>query len=47
MAFLMPAVTALVASLFADEIAETVERTYYPADPPGKPLPSAGRFSKA
>src|SRR4051794_22654939 len=28
--FLMPAVTALVASLFADEIAETVERTYYP-----------------
>jgi uncharacterized protein involved in cysteine biosynthesis len=37
--FLMPAVTALVASLFADEIAETVERTYYPADVPGKPLP--------
>jgi len=39
MAFLMPAVTALVASLFADEIAETVERTHYPADLPGKPLP--------
>jgi CysZ protein len=39
MAFLMPAVTALVASLFADEIADTVERTYYPGDPPGRPLP--------
>jgi uncharacterized protein involved in cysteine biosynthesis len=37
--FLMPAVTALVASFFADEIAETVERTHYPADPPGVALP--------
>jgi|SRR5690242_16229101 len=36
--FLMPAVTALVASFFADEIAETVERVYYPADPVGVPL---------
>jgi CysZ protein len=35
---LMPAVTAFVASFFADQIAEEVERTYYPADPPGKPL---------
>jgi uncharacterized protein involved in cysteine biosynthesis len=32
---LMPAVTALVASFFADEIAELVERSHYPADPPG------------
>ena len=32
---LMPAVTALVASFFADEIAELVERSRYPADPPG------------
>src|SRR5579864_3191668 len=32
---LMPAVTALVASFFADEIAEMVERTHYPADLPG------------
>jgi CysZ protein len=41
--FLMPAVTALVASFFADEIAETVEHTHYPLDPPGRalPLPSA------
>jgi CysZ protein len=37
--FLMPAVTALVASFFADEIAETVERTHYPLEPPGVALP--------
>jgi CysZ protein len=34
--FLMPTVTALTASLFGDEIAREVERTYYPADPPGR-----------
>jgi CysZ protein len=32
---LMPAVTALVASFFADEIAKLVEGSHYPADPPG------------
>jgi CysZ protein len=37
--FLMPAVTAMVAGLFGDEIAEQVERTYYPTDPPGTPVP--------
>jgi CysZ protein len=37
--FLMPAVTAFVASFFADQIADEVEREYYPADPPGKALP--------
>jgi len=37
--FLMPAVTALVAGLFGDDIADQVERTYYPADPPGTPVP--------
>jgi CysZ protein len=36
---LMPAVTALVASFFADEIADLVERSYYPGDPPGAALP--------
>lgn len=36
---LMPAVTALVASLFADEIAALVERDYYPAESPGTALP--------
>ncbi len=37
--FLMPAVTALVASFFGDEIAEHVEREHYPLDPPGVDLP--------
>jgi CysZ protein len=37
--FLMPAVTAFVVSFFADQIAEEVEREYYPADPPGVALP--------
>ncbi len=37
--FLMPAVTALVAGFFADEIADHVEREYYPADPPGVAQP--------
>jgi uncharacterized protein involved in cysteine biosynthesis len=37
--FLMPAVTALVASFFADDIAEEVERSYYPDEPRGMPLP--------
>jgi uncharacterized protein involved in cysteine biosynthesis len=36
---LMPAVTALVGSFFADQIADAVEREHYPADPPGKALP--------
>jgi len=36
---LMPAVTAFVASFFADQIAEQVEREHYPADAPGVPLP--------
>ena len=37
--FLMPAVTGLMASFFADDIAEQVERRYYPGDPPGHALP--------
>jgi len=37
--FLMPAVTAFVASFFADQIADAVEREHYPADPPGAALP--------
>jgi CysZ protein len=37
--FLMPAVTALVASFFADEIAAEVERSHYPQDPPSTALP--------
>jgi uncharacterized protein involved in cysteine biosynthesis len=36
---LMPAVTALVASFFADDIALEVERSHYPGDPVGTALP--------
>jgi CysZ protein len=36
---LMPAVTSLVASIFVDEVADHVEREYYPAEQPGKALP--------
>jgi len=36
---LMPAVTAFVASFFADEIAEEVERVHYPGERPGMRLP--------
>jgi len=37
--FLMPAVTAFVASFFSDEIAAAIERMDYPADPAGVALP--------
>ncbi len=37
--FLMPAVTAFVGTFFVDEIAETVEREYYPGEPAGRDLP--------
>jgi len=36
--FVMPMVTAFVASFFSDEIAAEVEHTHYPADPPGVPI---------
>lgn len=41
--YLLPAVTAIVAGYFLDDVAEVVERKDYPADPPGQPLP----FGKA
>jgi len=37
--FLMPAVTAFVASFFSDEIAAEVEHAHYAADPSGVPVP--------
>ncbi|WP_055038945.1 sulfate transporter family protein [Blastochloris viridis] len=37
--FLVPSVTALVASLFTDDVAEIVERRDYPHHPPGRALP--------
>lgn len=36
--FLMPAVAAFVGSFFVDEVADVVERTHYPAEPPGRAL---------
>lgn len=37
--FLVAPVAALFAGLYADEVAEVVERTRYPADPPGTAQP--------
>src|SRR5579859_583966 len=37
--FLMPAITSLVASFFVDDVADHVEREYYPAEEPGVALP--------
>lgn len=39
LALLIAPVTAVVAGLFLDDVAETVERTDYPLDPPGTPVP--------
>lgn len=39
MIFLITPITAAVAGLFLDDVAEIVERTHYPNDPPGTPLP--------
>ena len=36
---LMPAISSLVASLFVDDVADHVEREYYPAEHPGVALP--------
>lgn len=39
LAFLVAPVTAVVAGLFLDDVAEVVERTDYPKDAPGRPVP--------
>ncbi|MGH6864865.1 MAG: sulfate transporter family protein [Methyloceanibacter sp.] len=39
--FLIPPASSLVAGLYLDDIAETVERTNFSADPPGRELPTA------
>jgi CysZ protein len=38
LAYLMPAVSALLAGFFIDEAAEIVEKRDFPQDPPGKPV---------
>jgi CysZ protein len=40
MALLIAPVTAIVAGLFLDDIAEVVERIDYPGDPPGRAVPA-------
>lgn len=37
--FLMGPISSLIAVLFLDEVAEIVERSEFPADPPGRALP--------
>src|SRR5690606_19201792 len=37
---LVAPVTAIVAGIFLDEAAEIIEKTDYPADPPGKAVPA-------
>ncbi|WP_243369187.1 sulfate transporter family protein [Microvirga solisilvae] len=41
--YLLPAISAIVAGYFLDDVAEVVERDSYPADAPGRALP----FGKA
>jgi CysZ protein len=38
--FLIPPVTSLMAGLYLDDIANQVERVYYPSDPPGREQPT-------
>lgn len=40
LALFVAPVTALVAGLFLDDVAEVIEREDYPADPPGKAVPT-------
>ena len=40
--FALAPVTSLFAGLFLDDIAEIVEETSYPQDPPGRPMPIMG-----
>jgi CysZ protein len=45
--FLVVPVTALVASLFLDDIAEAVETTHYANEPAGQPLPTLRALKEA
>ncbi|MGH6859022.1 MAG: sulfate transporter family protein [Phyllobacterium sp.] len=44
LALLVAPVTAIVAGLFLDDVAEIVEREDYPLDPKGRPLPTVRSF---
>jgi CysZ protein len=45
--FLIPPVTSLIAGLYLDDVAAQVERTNFPADPPGKELPALAAIGLA
>lgn len=45
--FLVAPVTAVIAGILQDDIAEVVERGDYPADPPGKEMPLAQALPQA
>ena len=45
--FLIPPVTSLIAGLYLDDIAAEVERTNFPADPPGRELPGLAAIGLA
>jgi CysZ protein len=47
MALLISPVTALIAGLFLDDVAEVVERRDYPSDPPGKAMPFAAAMKSS
>ncbi|HEY7747739.1 MAG TPA: EI24 domain-containing protein [Aestuariivirgaceae bacterium] len=47
MIVLTPAVTALFAGLFLDQIAEIVEAAHYSGDPPGRPVPAMAGLGMA
>ena len=47
LSFLIAPITTGVAGLFLDEVAEAVERTHYPNDPPGRALPVLASLAEA
>lgn len=47
MALLIAPVTALIAGLFLDDVAEVVERRDYPSDAPGKAMPFAAAMKSS
>ena len=40
LALLIAPVTAVISGFFLDDVADLVEKTAYPSDPPGRPLPA-------
>lgn len=44
LALLIAPISAVIAGLFLDDVAEVVERTAYPQDPPGRAVPAVRAF---